>query len=452
MADLSDLLMETLPNILGLLLIGYALFLIYRSKVDFFQAARSWILILFMATLSVLWAYEILKEAVGGWIDQAHPKVDLVFIVVAVWLSTAMVMLSTVYGRFNSLDHFKKWLRTEPLNAITAWGIVGLALILLILLAPIDSETDLEGNTWALVLVLAYLLASIALDAVIGIWASSKRILPRLTTESKRDMQFLAVAWMGIPLVEFLADVILDMRLGYHEWNPYGWLMVLLFVAIVRSISSTKFTGLIIDPEIEDVKRSGFRVYDIPRGVYLVEDQKSAAAFGLFSELVTLPLSPDAEVPGKSDSASATIEFLIPQGLVVSREFPDSIRKTYNLQVTPILWLTETPGEMRIAPTSLAVLTDTLIRFMEKNPNSIVLVEGLEYVGTFNEFRKVARSLDSLNETAWITKGRLLICLDPKAFDEKDLALLERDRRVVKGAAGIEELKRESHVEVMAKA
>jgi len=240
--------------------------------------------------------------------------------------------------------------------------------------------------------------------------------------------------------------------MGYEDWNPYGWLMVLLFTAIVRSISSTKFAGLVIDPEIEDVKRSGFRIFDIPRGVYLIEDQKPVAAFGLFSELVTLPLSPDAEVPGKEASASATIEFLIPQGLVVTREFPDNIRKSYNLQVTPMIWLTETPGELRIAPTSLAVLTDTLIRFMEKNPNSIVLVEGLEYVITFNDFKKVARSLDSLNETAWVTKGRLLICMDPRAFDEKDLALLERDRRVVKGAAGIDELKRESHVETKAKA
>jgi hypothetical protein len=33
---------------------------------------------------------------------------------------------------------------------------------------------------------------------------------------------------------------------------------------------------------------------------------------------------------------------------------------------------------------------------------------------------------------------------DPKAFEEKDLALLERDRIVLRGSAGIEELKRES--------
>ena len=158
---------------------------------------------------------------------------------------------------------------------------------------------------------------------------------------------------------------------------------------------------------------------------------------------MTLPLRPDAEIPGTEDSASATLEFLIPKGLVVTREFPEVIRERYNIQVTPIIWLTESPGEMRIAPTSLAMLTDTIIRFMESNPNSIVLLEGVEYLVTFNDFKRVLKALDSLNETAWITKSRLLVAVHPKAFEERDLALLERDRKVLRGAADIEELKRE---------
>ncbi len=118
----------------------------------------------------------------------------------------------------------------------------------------------------------------------------------------------------------------------------------------------------------------------------------------------------------------------------------------YKIQVTPIIWLTESPGERRIAPTSLTVATDTMMRFMESNPNSIVLLEGLEYLVTFNDFKKVVKSLDSLNESAWITRARLIIAVNPMAFDEKDLALLERDRTVLKGDQGIEELKRESRV------
>jgi len=237
------------------------------------------------------------------------------------------------------------------------------------------------------------------------------------------------------------------MTFDIGDYNPYSWVTVFLFAAIIESMTSRGFAGLIVDPEIEDVRRSGFRVYDIPRGVYLIEEEKPGPAFGLFSELVTLPLNPNAEIPTRGESATETLEYLIPKGLVVTREFPETIRKSHNLHVTPIIWLTETPGEMRVAPTSLAVLTDTVVRFMENNPNSIVLIEGIEYIMTFNDFKKVLKSLDSLNETTWVTKNRLLLTVDPRAFEDRELALLERDRRVIRHSAGIEDLKRASRVE-----
>lgn len=81
---------------------------------------------------------------------------------------------------------------------------------------------------------------------------------------------------------------------------------------------------------------------------------------------------------------------------------------------------------------------------MEANPNSIVLLEGVEYLVTFNDFKRVLKALDSLNETTWVTKTRLIIAVDPKAFDQRDLALLERDRKVVRGRKDIDTLKKES--------
>jgi hypothetical protein len=91
-----------------------------------------------------------------------------------------------------------------------------------------------------------------------------------------------------------------------------------------------------------------------------------------------------------------------------------------------------------------------MIRFMESNPNRIVLLEGVEYLTTFNDFKRVLKSLDSLTETAWVTRARLIISVDPKAFDSKELATLERDRKVLRGAAAVEELKKESRIESVA--
>lgn len=446
MTDIIEFAMETLPSLLGLILILYALLQIYHERMYFFEAARSWVMVAFMSMLSILWIFEFTRTIVGGPLDKVHLYFDFTFIVVAMWLSTCMVALSTIYRKHNSIEHLRAWLNDHPVNIITAWGAIAVGVLVPLWFTDLTGAEALDKNMWVLVLVVAYLAASMMLDGSMSLIARARRALPRLSKEVRRDMLLIAIAWMGIPLTEFLLDAVVGVQYGVEDYNPYAWVMVLLFAAIVESISSKGFTGLIVDPETEDVKRSGFRVFDIPRGVYLVEDEKPNLAFGIFSELVTLPLNPDSEIPSKVASASETLEFLIPKGLVVTREFPDTIRAAYSIHVTPIIWLTEAPGDMRVAPTSLAVLTDTIIRFMESNPNSIVLIEGVEYVVTFNDFRKVLKSLDSLNETTWVTKSRLLIALDPRAFDEKEIALLERDRKVVKKPEGIAELKRESRV------
>jgi hypothetical protein len=446
MTDIVEFAMETLPSLLGLILILYALMQINRERIYFFEAARSWVMVAFMAALTVLWIFEFARTMGGGKLDKGHLYVDFTFIVTAMWLSTCMVALSSVHRRYNSIERLSVWMKEHPVNIITAWGAIAIGVLVPVWFTDLSGETALEKNGWVLILVLLYLALSIAIDAYLALRARAKHMLPRLSREMRRDMQLIAIAWMGIPVTEFFLDAVLGIRYGFEDYNPYAWVMVFLFAAIVESISSKGFTGLIVDPEVEDVKRSGFRVFDIPRGVYLVEDERPKSAFSLFSELVTLPLNPEVEIPAKAASASETLEFLIPKGLVVTREYPETIRGTYNIQVTPIIWLTEAPGEMRVAPTSLAVLTDTIIRFMESNPNSIVLVEGVEYVVTFNDFKRVLKSLDSLNETAWVTKSRLLISIDSRAFEVKELALLERDRKVVKKAEGIEDLKRESRV------
>jgi len=450
MAEIIDFALFTLPRILGLALILYAVFRINRAEMDFFQASRSWVLVAFMISLALLWIFELLGETSETWFQDNQAYIDLSFVILAMWLSTFMVALSTEYKRYNALDQLARWLRASPVNAVTLWGAIAIGALLPVWFTDLGGREWTDKNDWVLALVLAYVIISLAIDAVFIMKSRPEGMLPRTAKESRREMVLLSIGWTGIPLTSFFLDTLADFKLGADEYSPYSWIMVFLFAVIVESISGKGFTGLIVDSEVEDGKRSGFRVYDIPRGIYLIEDEKPGSAFSIFSELVTLPLSPDAKIPGREESASATLEFLIPQGLVVTREFPDSIRKNFNLQVTPIIWLTESPGDMRIAPTSLAVLTDTIVRFMETNPNSIVLIEGIEYMVTFNDFRKVLKQLDSLNEMAWVTNGRLLISVDPRAFDERELAMLERDRKVVKQTAGIDELKKESRIEAQA--
>jgi len=438
--------MEVLPALLGLLIAAYVIIRIYMSRSQFFKAVSGRILILSVGALVVLWASELAASGSSGFPEELNLVVGVVFVILTIWLSTVLVSMAALHPNPSSTGELHTWFRIRPFNLATGWGVVGLSVLASWPLWSAYQDQPLWEADWILVPVAAYLLLSMAFDLAAPIVATRRGRLRRLTREGKTNMMLMATAWIGIPLAEFALDILPEMALGFEGISPFSWLMLLLFVVISRSIHSAGFVGLVVSPEVETLTRDGFRSFDIRRGVYRVYDSRSDTAFSLFSELCTLPLRPDAEIPPGESSPKKTLEFLIPNGLVVTREFPDNLRAAFGLQATPIIWLTESPGERRVAPTSLTVLTDTITRFMEASPNSIVLLDGLEYLVTHNGFRKVLRLLDSLNETTWVSKARLLVAADPNAFDDKDLALLESDRTVVRGTAGIEELKRESMV------
>jgi len=114
-------------------------------------------------------------------------------------------------------------------------------------------------------------------------------------------------------------------------------------------------------------------------------------------------------------------------GLAVSRQHPDLIRQKYGLEQTPVFWLATRTGQDVISPTNLGILTHTLIQFVEENPSGVILLDGLEYLVSNNDFNKVLRVIDQVNDHISQSKAVMIIPVDPRAFDQKELALLERN-------------------------
>ena len=429
------------PMLIGLALVTYSLLILYRVRGQLFTVTRGIVVTLFVTTVALLWLYETTSSLATGEGRGYHPVISTGFVIVTSWLSVWIVAVTTQHRRLFTVSAFKGMIFTKPVNPITVWGTVGLLVIITTIAAGPTQKENLADNGWLLAVVLAYLLMSIAFDVAMPVSAKRRGELRRLAPEEKLGMALLASSWVGMPSIELFFDLYLRSVTDVSYDIAYSWMMLAMLVILLRSVMSRRFTALVVDAEVEMSEQGGFRSYDIPRGVYLFEDRTSRSATDLFAELVTLPLRPDVAIPEKDSAASDTLAFLIPKGLMVTRVFPERIRDEYRLKVTPIIWLTESPGDRRIPPTSIALLTDALIRFLEGNPNSIVLVDGVEYLLTFNDFNRVLRSLDSLNETTWITKSRLIITVNPEAFDSKQVAMLERDRIVIKGEEGLEELK-----------
>jgi len=449
MVEIESLVFQILPDILGLGLVSYLAFAIFRARSSFFAAVRNWMITLFAVSLVFLWVSEIVLASFEGLHTEVTIAVDMTFIVFVMWTLVCLVSMTTIYRKQSSVDEFLPWFNKNPLNLVTAWGIVGLLILVPSWYLLGTGQLDIADDDWFFYVLLVYLLASVAVVAQLTMRTMRRGIGPRLPRDSMMAMYRLGAIWILIPTVVFAFDMILRLKYDVDGNNPHSWIVLILFEGMIGAFRDTRFTAVIVDPEVETVRREGFREYDIPRGIYLIEDDKPESAFNLFMELVTMPLRPDAKIPAPEESTSATLQYLIPRGFMIAREYPENLREKYRLQVTPIMWLSESPGELRVAPTSLAVLADTAVRFMETTPNSIVLLEGIEYLITFNEFKKVLKTLDTLNETAWINKTRLILAVNPKAFDIKELAMLERDRKVVKAMPGIDHLKRESRIEAV---
>lgn len=143
----------------------------------------------------------------------------------------------------------------------------------------------------------------------------------------------------------------------------------------------------------------------------MVEETPPAASFEAFSDFVS----------------SGHTKGPRPVGMAVTRQHPDLVRQRYGLRDTKIYWLATRAGQGVISPTNLGILTQTMVKFVQENENGVMILDGLEYLVSNNDFNKVLRALDQVNDHLSQSGSRLIIPVDPRAFEPRELALLERN-------------------------
>ncbi len=148
-----------------------------------------------------------------------------------------------------------------------------------------------------------------------------------------------------------------------------------------------------------------------PRRSYVIEESPPDVSFDAFVNLVST-----AGEDGKKMV-----------GVLVTRQHPDLVKEKYGLEQTPIYWLATRAGDGVISPTNLGILTHTLVKFVDEHKNGVILLDGLEYLVSNNDFTKVLRMIDQVNDHISQSTCRMILPVDPRAFEQKQLALLERN-------------------------
>src|SRR2546426_1077132 len=114
-------------------------------------------------------------------------------------------------------------------------------------------------------------------------------------------------------------------------------------------------------------------------------------------------------------------------GLVITRRTPTEVRDDYDLQATPILWLTSAVGQNRIPPTNPELLERLVREFVAAQPKAVVVLEGIEYLANYLEAARVVRLLNTVRDLVTAGDGTLLASADPAALDEATAAVLDRE-------------------------
>jgi len=116
------------------------------------------------------------------------------------------------------------------------------------------------------------------------------------------------------------------------------------------------------------------------------------------------------------------------QGLCITRTYPPKMRQQYGLQRTPIVWMTKERGyDESIEPDSLISFSHTVKEFIFKSQDCVVLIDGIEYLISQNNFDDVLKIIQSIDDVVMQKNARLVISADPSALDERQLHLLKRE-------------------------
>lgn len=350
----------------------------------------------------------------------------------AVSFATALFVV-LVFAYESELAASPRWKR----HFVTLYSIVT---VVLSIIALIISDSELMGGEYWFdysTMMIWLATAVFALPSAVAIDLLAYRSSPHVK-------QITGIAAVALCII--LAFDIVFQIVGSQS-RDWLWMDLALITPpiVIASLSMMRRIG-IVTPVAEPLSKGSKSKYKLREGrVYVVEERQPHFSFTLFSEILRSRCHDCANDESFACESLDCSKCTLPcpckgcdmfegrtRGLVVTRRHPNEVRMEYLIQTTPVIWLTSIPGKDNMDPSKLGLLTDIIIDFLEKSVNGVVLVEGLEYLVTSNDFQKVLRAIDRWSEVVMARSSRLVMSLDPRAFDPKELALIERNREIVK--------------------
>lgn len=148
---------------------------------------------------------------------------------------------------------------------------------------------------------------------------------------------------------------------------------------------------------------------------YVVEDTEAALSFEMFRRLL------DIDDGGRK-----------PKGYIISRAHPTEIVERYGIKDIPMAML---GSHASVAPKhhiELESVARSIRDFFSSTRNGAVLLDGIESLIVDNDLKKINIMLEQINDFVRQYRSYLIVSIDPKAFDAKEIEIIEDNFDVIR--------------------
>ncbi len=121
------------------------------------------------------------------------------------------------------------------------------------------------------------------------------------------------------------------------------------------------------------------------------------------------------------------------KGLLVTRQFPKKVMNKYGFKDVSLIWLSNVDKENAVRPKNLEKFSLNLERFLNEE-QGVILLSGIDYLITNNDFRTVLHLIQSLKDQVAIKESIMIIPVSEKTLDQHQIDMLENEvDEVIKG-------------------
>ncbi len=164
-------------------------------------------------------------------------------------------------------------------------------------------------------------------------------------------------------------------------------------------------TRIKIEPVIEKKVEKTPKYRLDPQEAYIIPEKKCEKSLRIFSDIVSQGIP----------------------GIIISRVYPEKLRRRCTLVQTPVLWLSQVDGETSVTPADLYRLAYALEEFTRKSSESVILFDGVEYLMTQTNFEEMLRYLCELKDIAFINNAQLIVSLHKDTLTPQEYTMLKKE-------------------------